>query len=638
MRFPLISSLALLALGCTQNEKNNDSAQTPGMNLRDPHSFARPDQRVGTHLHLELGVDFEQKILEGTALWTLHGDGDSVVFDTHGLEILGIAGTDGAERSYQLDTPDPVLGQALRIALEAGDTSVVIRYRTGSEAKALQWLGHSLASTETDDVPTTPFLFTQSQAILARTWVPCQDVPGIRFTYTAKVQVPPGMLALMSASNPKSPSADGSYSFEMPQPIPSYLLALAVGNLGFQSLGARSGVYAPPGILGAAAYEFAETEQMIAAAEALYGPYAWGRYDLLVLPPSFPFGGMENPRLTFATPTILAGDRSLVALVAHELAHSWSGNLVTNAHWADFWLNEGFTVYFENRIMEAVYGREYSEMLAALSHEELKSTVAEMMASAPNDTKLKLDLNGRNPDDGVTAIAYDKGYHFLRLIEETVGRPRFDAFLKTYFAENAFKVMDTERFLARLNTALLSPEESAQIGVDRWVYETGLPDNLPVPKAVRFEKIDALAAECLKTGRMPEDEAVTRDWSTHEWLRFVERLEGAPVALLYDIDRLHGLCASRNAEIAAAWYVRTLKAAPSADGNWTYVPPTHPEYSAHLERFVLEVGRRKFIVPIYKALIEAGLVNQAKALYTKARPGYHAVAQETLDALMVRES
>jgi len=635
MRIPLISGLALLALGCAQPEKKSDPAQNPSMNLRDPHSFARPDQKMGTHLHLDLKVDFEQKILEGTAQWTLEGQGDSVVFDTDGLEIAGVTGTDGSNRTYQLDTPDPVLGQALRIALAPGDTSVVIRYRTGSEAKALQWLGSMSASSSVDDLASAPFLFTQSQAILARTWVPCQDAPGIRFTYTATVQAPQGMLALMSASNPQTPSKDGVYHFEMPQPIPSYLLALAVGQLGFQSLGERSGVYAPQGILGAAAYEFAETEQMIAAAEALYGPYAWGRYDLLVLPPSFPFGGMENPRLTFATPTILAGDRSLVALVAHELAHSWSGNLVTNAHWADFWLNEGFTVYFENRIMEAVYGREYSEMLAALSHEELKTTVAEMMASAPNDTKLKLDLNGRNPDDGVTAIAYDKGYHFLRLIEETVGRPRFDAFLKTYFAENAFKVMDTERFLERLKTGLLSPEETAQIGVDRWVYETGLPDNIPVPKAIRFDKIDALAAECFKTGRMPEDEAVTRDWSTHEWLRFVERLEGAPVGLLYQIDQLHGLCASRNAEIAAAWYVRTLKAAPSADGNWAYLPPTHPDYPAHLERFVTEVGRRKFIVPIYKALIDAGLGNQAKALYAKARPGYHAVAQETLDALLL---
>ena len=633
--FPIL--LLSLGYGCGQVDRGSELETDSNMDSTDPHSFARPSERVGTHLHLDLKVDFAEKTLEGSARWTLKGTGDSVVFDTDGLEILAVQGADGQPREFVMGGADAVLGKALAIALAPGDTSVSIRYRTGSGAKALQWLGTDAPPTETDDLPSKPFLFTQSQAILARTWVPCQDAPGIRFTYSAKVQVPEGMLALMSASNPQELNAQGVYEFDMPQPIPSYLLALAVGDLGFQSLGSRSGVYAPRGILAKAAYEFAETEQMIAAAEALYGPYAWGRYDLLVLPPSFPFGGMENPRLTFATPTILAGDRSLVALVAHELAHSWSGNLVTNAHWADFWLNEGFTVYFENRIMEAVYGREYSEMLAALSHEELKATVEEMMASAPNDTKLKLDLTGRNPDDGVTAIAYDKGYHFLRLIEETVGRERFDGFLKAYFAENAFKVMDTERFLERLKTGLLSAEEVSRIQVDRWVYETGLPENLPVPKAVRFEKVDALAAECLKTGRMPDDESMTRDWSTHEWLRFIAKMDGASLDLLYQIEAYHRLSASQNSEIAAAWFVRTLRAAPSKDGKWAYLPPASPDYPVHLERFVTEVGRRKFIVPIYKALIDAGMREKAQVLYAQARPGYHAVAQETLDGLMGKE-
>ncbi len=629
--FPIL--LLTLGLGCGQVDQgsNNTSESDQNMHTDDPHSYGRPQERRGTHLSLDMSVDFERRQIDATALWRIQGSGEKVVFDTDGLEILEVNGADGKARKFTLASKDPILGQALSIELEPTDSAVSIRYRTSPSARALQWLEGGKAGEATDDLPSSGFLFTQSQAILARSWVPCQDSPGIRFTYDAKVRVPKGMMALMSASNPREISPDGLYTFEMPQPIPSYLMALAVGDLGFQSLGSRSGVYAPRGILAKAAYEFAETEQMIAAAEALYGPYAWGRYDLLVLPPSFPFGGMENPRLTFATPTILAGDRSLVSLVAHELAHSWSGNLVTNAHWADFWLNEGFTVYFENRIMEAVYGRDYSEMLAALSHEELKSTVEEMMVTAPNDTKLKLDLTGRNPDDGVTAIAYDKGYHFLRLIEETVGRTRLDAFLKSYFAENAFKTMDTERFLERLRSQLLSPEEDARIGVDRWVYETGLPDNLPVPKAVRFQRVDELAQNCLKLNQMPADAKFTEGWSTHEWLRFIAKMDGASAELLYQIDAYHSLSASQNAEIAAAWFVRTL----SATGGEGYHPPSTPDYDLRLERFLTEVGRRKFIVPIYKALLDSGKGERAKSLYAKARPSYHAVARETLDALLL---
>ncbi|MBL0317256.1 MAG: hypothetical protein IPP69_16430 [Flavobacteriales bacterium] len=300
---------------------------------------------------------------------------------------------------------------------------VEIDYKTSPDAEALLWVEGE-----------KPFLFTQSQAILARTWVPCQDSPGVRITYNADVTVPSDLMALMSAENPQQKSSDGKYHFKMDQPIPSYLMALAVGDVVFREIGPRTGVYAIPSLADAAANEFSDMQKMVDEAEKLYGSYVWGRYDLLILPPAFPFGGMENPKLTFATPTIIAGDKSLVSLVAHELAHSWSGNLVTNSTWDDFWLNEGFTVYFEQRIMEAVYGRERSEMLATLSRQDLDATIADISTSEhPEDSKLKLALEGRSPDDGMTDIAYNKGYFFLRLIEETVGRERFDKFLKVFY-------------------------------------------------------------------------------------------------------------------------------------------------------------------------------------------------------------
>ena len=448
----------------------------------DPHSYADPAEAVVTHLSLNItSVDFDAQVLQALATLTFDcHQADTLRLDTYGLEIQDVRATgEGFGEDILRFAPgrhDAILGTELLIFPDKtvdGSYTITIWYKTSPGAKALQWL-----SPEQTNGKTHPFLFTQSQAILARTWIPLQDSPGIRFTYDAKVQAPEGLMAVMSASNPQERSEDSQYAFEMKQPIPSYLMALAVGDLRFQSTGPRTGVYAEPAILEASAWEFGETEAMIAAAEALYGPYQWERYDLLVLPPSFPFGGMENPRLTFLTPTVIAGDRSLVALIAHELAHSWSGNLVTNGTWNDFWINEGFTVYFENRIMEAVYGADYAAMLQSLSHSDLTAEVADFMENAPDDTKLAIDLTGRNPDDGVTTIAYDKGFHFLRLIEQTVGREAFDAFLKDYFANYTFQSMTTELFIAHLRASLLSDVQWEEMGGGRVDFWHGPPREL----------------------------------------------------------------------------------------------------------------------------------------------------------------
>ncbi|HEX5171272.1 MAG TPA: M1 family aminopeptidase/hydrolase, partial [Cyclobacteriaceae bacterium] len=409
----------------------------------DPHSFSRPGEAIVTHLSWIANVDFETKIISAIATWSVDQiERDQIILDTKALDISSVVNDRGEALHFELGKSDSVLGQALKIKLLPGTKKISITYSTHQNAEALQWL----LPQQTADKK-YPFLFTQSEAILARSWIPCQDSPGVRFTYDAKVTVPNDLLVLMSASNPQQKNDSGVYHFEMKQPIPSYLMALTVGDVSFKSISTRSGIYAEPSVVDTAVWEFADLEKMIAGAEELYGPYRWDRYDVIVLPPSFPFGGMENPRLTFATPTVLAGDRSLTSLIAHELAHSWSGNLVTNATWNDFWLNEGFTVYFETRIMEKLYGRSYAEMLASLNLQSLKDEIKDLEEKGlAKDTKLKLDLAGRNPDDGVTEVAYNKGYYFLRLIEEKFGREKFDAFVKDYFSENAFKSMDTERF------------------------------------------------------------------------------------------------------------------------------------------------------------------------------------------------
>ncbi|MGK0406902.1 MAG: aminopeptidase N [Roseivirga sp.] len=621
----LTASLLALALFSCQNTNPTKSEDDKAMLVEmktgpDPHSYAQANAVVKS-LNWEAAVDFEKKQISATALWDIQTKegAEAIYFDVFDLNIEKVL-VDDVEAEYSLSSFDEHLGQGLRIPISDQAKQVSIIYKTGDNARALQWL-----DAEQTAGKQKPFLFTQSQAILARSWVPTQDSPGIRFTYTAKVQVPQDMLALMSASNPMERNESGIYEFSMPQAIPSYLLALAVGDVYFESISDRTGVYAEASLLDTSAYEFADLEVMVQAAEELYGPYAWGRYDLIVLPPSFPFGGMENPRLTFATPTILAGDRSLVSLVAHELAHSWSGNLVTNATWDDFWLNEGFTVYFEHRIMEAVYGKEYSEMLASLTRDGLVEAAAEMLKEVPNDTKLKLDLTGRNPDDGVTSIPYDKGYFFLRLMEETVGRERFDTFLRNYFEVNKFQVMTTEEFIDYLRANLLSDEEFKSIGVKSWIYEIGLPENLPTVSSNRFAIVSEGLIDYLSGGEMPAA-SLTDNWTTHEWLHFINSLPaGITIEQLSELDAAYGFTASGNSEISAAWFQPTIAAAYEA---------VYPK----VESFLISVGRRKFLTPTYKAMLDAGKTEMANDIYAKARPNYHAVSRETLDALLGMEA
>ncbi|HEX2060479.1 MAG TPA: M1 family metallopeptidase [Thermoanaerobaculia bacterium] len=585
--------------------------------MRDIHSFARPEEAVVRHLILDLDVDFERRRLSGSATLQLDvaGSARELVLDTNGLSIERVTLDDTSTATFSLGEPQPFLGRPLTIGITPDTKSVKIEYASSPDAAAVQWL-----SPEQTAGGKHPFLFTQSQAILARTWVPCQDSPGVRMTYEATIRVPKGLMAIMSAENATDVDPDGVYRFRMPQPIPSYLLALAVGDLEFRALSDNSGVWAEKPMIEAAHYELVDTPKMIEAAETLYGPYRWGQYDVLVLPPSFPFGGMENPRLTFATPTILAGDRSLVSLVAHELAHSWSGNLVTNATWNDFWLNEGFTVYFERRIMEAVFGRDYSEMLALLGYQDLEATVAELPA---RDTHLFLDLTGRDPDEAATKLAYEKGYFLLRLIEETVGREAFDAFLRQYFDEHAFQSMTTAAFLAEVREKLLAqhPGSEDRIGVEQWVNAPGIPENAPQVHSDAFRKVEAQVDAFAKG--TPAAQLATRNWSTHEWIHFLRHLpKNLTRAQLEDLDAAFRFTASGNSEILHEWLMNAIA--------YDY----EPAYDA-LERFLLRQGRRKFLKPLYQKLAETpeGL-ERARRIYEKARPMYHSVSYRTIDQIL----
>jgi leukotriene-A4 hydrolase len=581
----------------------------------DHHSYSRPQEARVTHLDWDANVDFNTRTISGTATYKVDAakDAKRIIFDTHELTIASVK-VDGVETKFILGAEQGYLGQPLSVEITGSTKEVSITYSCDPGADALLWVE--------GEGNKQPFLFTQSQAILARTWLPCQDSPGVRFTYNAQVQAPEGLMALMSAENPTEKSTDGKYSFAMKQAIPSYLMALAVGDVEFRAVGKRTGVYAISDLIDAAANEFSEMDALLAAAENLYGPYAWGRYDLLVLPPAFPFGGMENPRLTFVTPTIIAGDRSLVALVAHELAHSWSGNLVTNSTWDDFWLNEGFTVYFEQRIMEAVYGRDVSEMLATLSYQGLVDEVDAIMDVNPDDTHLKLHLQGRNPDDGMTAIAYDKGYFFLRLLEQTVGRPAFDAFLSGYFKAYASSVMDTDGFIAYLNEHLLTSDAMRQhVNLDAWIFGAGLPANCPEVKSRRIQGVDAILIGWTQ-GLMPTDQLPWESWLYQERYRFLSNLpDDTSADRMAELDAQWSIGTTGNNEVLFAWLEQSIRS------NYQ---PAYPR----MRSFLIEVGRRKFLTPLYRAMKETGQIDLARDIYSAARPGYHAVATGTMDELL----
>ncbi len=570
---------------------------------RDAHSYSNPNQIAVRHLDLDCDILFDQKVLNAVATLSVERRVDTgappLILDTRNLRIGKVEVTERDEAyapaPFEIGPEHPILGAPLTIALPPAATKVRIEYSTSPEASALQWL----------DPPQTagkkhPFLFTQSQAIHARSWIPLQDTPGARLTYTAVVRTPKDLAAVMSAPNDPDAARTGVYRFDQRHPIPSYLIALAVGDLRFRPMGARTGVYAEPEVVEQAAHEFDDTEQMLLAAEDLYGPYRWGRYDLLVLPPSFPYGGMENPCLTFATPTILAGDKSLVSLVAHELAHSWSGNLVTNATWSDFWLNEGFTVYVERRILEKVYGPEREQMEAALGLEKLEKEMAKL---PERDQILHIDLDGRDPDDGVTSVPYEKGALLLRSLEQTFGRDRFDAFLREYFDHFAFQSITTAIFVDYLKQSL--PQA---VALDEWLNHPGLPSSAPRPRWHRLQPVN-------------------NSWSTHEWLHFLNAL---PAALsperMQELDRAYTFTRARNAEILAEWLLIAIRNA---------YEPAYPR----LEEFLVSVGRRKYLKPLYEELVKTPEGRaRAAAIYRKARPGYHPITAATVDGILATAS
>jgi leukotriene-A4 hydrolase len=611
-RIKIFTLAAFLALACNKKETTETKVTAK---TRDEHSYAEPEKAVVRHLNLDIDVDFAAETISGKASWDIDnvGKGNEIVFDENTLEILKVTlGDDEKETTFSLGDNVEYHGKPLRIAIAPDTKKVNIYYKTTKDAIALQWLKPE----QTADKK-YPFMFSQGESIWTRTWVPCQDSPAIKFTYDAKVTVPKHLMAVMGAINPEAKNDTGIYTFKQDKPITSYLLAIAVGDIGFKAIDGRTGVYAEHSVLDKAAWEFGELGKMVVAAEKLFGPYRWGRYDVLVLPPSFPYGGMENPNLTFLTPGVIAGDRSLTSLLAHELGHSWSGNLVTNATWDDVWLNEGFTTYVEHRIGEAVFGVNEAKMQDVMSRKVLSDNMADY-GKGNEDTRLKVSTHGRNPDDSLSDIPYEKGYAFLQAVEMVVGREAFDKFITQYFNDHAFKSITTEEFLDYFNEHLIKGDKAlaAKINAEQWIYKTDIPANIPYASSEDFDRIDNIQRHWRDSGVKGLSEKIK---STNERQHFIDHL---PEAITKDemaaLDNEFHFTDKGNFVIKRQWFVMALR------HNYK------PAYRA-IEQFMIATSRTGSLTTLYKEMIKTaeGKI-WAKQIFEKAKSGYHATTVEAI--------
>lgn len=635
-----LAAVLAVAAGCQRNAAPTadagkpdtaTSATTAATQMIDEHSYAEPDKVKVKDLALELKLDFEKKVIDGSATLTLDWldkNATQLNLDTRDLTIGKIVGerSDGKweDLKYTLAPADKVLGSKLTVETPQRNPRVRITYTTSPNASGLQWL--TAAMTEGKK---TPFMFSQSQQIHARSWVPLQDTPSVRFTYTAHVLAPQDTMVVMSAKiepgiegsgDTSGDKRDGDYSFRMPNPIPSYLLAIGAGDLVFKPIGNRSGVWAEPTAVDKAAKEFADTEKMIATTEKLYGPYRWERYDMLLLPPSFPYGGMENPRMTFLTPTVIVGDKSLVSLIAHELAHSWSGNLVTFSTAKDAWLNEGITSYVENRIIEELYGKDRADMENVIERNELKSEF-----TADNKPLQALAVKPgvlKDPDENLSSTVYTKGAWFMQFLEQRFGRADFDAFLRGYFDHFAFQSISTDQFrdYAKANLLDKYPGKVTQAEFDAWLYEPGVPATAPQTTSARFDAVDAARKAWLDSGTLPAKDA-TAKWTTQEWVHFIEGMpEKLSTEQLAALDAAYKFTGTPNGEIAQRWYPLAVRSG-------------YMQANSEIAKFLERVGRRKLIMPTYKELVKTpeGL-KLAEEILARAKPGYHPITTGSVEA------
>jgi len=609
----------------------------------DPYSYSNPNEVLVTHADIDWEVSFQEQKIKGAVILALTrtelSNTQKLILDTDALDIASVMASDG--KNYQdavfvVSAADPIKGRSLTITLNPDQTQVRIRYTTQPQGPALQWL----TPQQTTDKQ-QPMLYTLACPSHARSLLPIQDTPQVKVTYSASVAVPNNLMAVMGAHhNPQGLALNGHYEFEMPQAISPYLISLAVGDFKFKAMqdpSCRTGIYAEASQLKAAEQEFNDLTKMMTAAESLFGPYLWRRYDLLMMPSSFPAGGMENPLLAFLSPTLITGDKSSVSTLAHELAHAWFGNLISNQTWNHLWLNEGLTTYAQNRIVEKVYGKKRADLELALSYLAFKEAEKTLKTS---QKILDQTPYSPNPDEAFVATAYLKGLLFFKQLETLYGRTALDAFLKKYIQEFKFKTLNTADFESYLDKHLLmnSGLKKAQMQTKAWLHNAELPNNFKAPSSEVLKVIDAKiklwlwkspnnqSPMSMIASPMTTQNLHAETWQSSEWLYFLSQLmeKELPLDKLKSLDSIYHLTDSKDAAVMSRWLLLSLKN--------KYNDPLKK-----LEAYLLTTGKVSLIKPIYQELVKTPAGFQlAVAIYKKAQGFYHPFAVKLIEPLLAK--
>ncbi len=616
-RIALLPLLFLLLVAARARPERQTLAHFPLQ--KDIFSSSEPKRITTHHIDLDLMVDFATKTLQGKATLQLENLSGTrqLVLDTRGLEI-SLVTADGVSTPWQLGetTAD---GRPLVIDITSATRAVTVQYSTRPEADGLFWMQPAQTTGRV-----SPYLYSQNEPDSARSWIPLQDTPSVRITYNAVVRVPAGMMALMSAENPTSLRADGVYSFRMDQPIPSYLIALAVGRLQFRALDERTGIYAEPELLNTAVNELHYIPDMVDAAEKLLTPYPWKRYDVLLMPPTYIVGGMEHPRLNFLNPAVVTGNLPAQvvpsSLVAHELAHSWAGDLVTLSTWSDVWLNEGITSYLTLRILEEVDGRGRAEH----GYFADRSTYESIVASnpTPHTTMLHRPFRtGERPGSAFSSTAYIKGDLFIKTLEDIAGRIELDRFLKLWFEALAFRWADDRMFIRLFEASVLArqPQLRDTVRLEQWIYESGLPANVTAPLTSTLYQSAAAAASSFRGGRNASEFAKV-GWRVLDLDLFLR------IAIV-DVER-------RMTEVDAAFALSTWTTPPliwmQASARTGYLPAR-----AAIERVLSRGGPNSWVTSLYENLYYTPASREfARQMYEKYRDRYDPSVQSYVDRLM----
>ncbi|KAI4257221.1 MAG: hypothetical protein LQ352_001719 [Teloschistes flavicans] len=577
---------------------------------RDPNTLSNYNNFRTTHTTAHFEIDFEQKCLKGNVILKLtsiaNAETKDILLDTSHLDVKHVALKGEVLSKWELLPIFEPYGSALKISVEkepekGQHLELDIQVETTEKGIALQWLSPAQTSNKKH-----PYMFSQCQTIRARSVFPCQDTPDVKSTFDFNIRSPLPVIAsgLPTGVHDHQPGKNGGpstslYTFKQDIPIPAYLFALASGDIAAAPIGPRSTVATGPDELKDSKWELeADTERYIQTAEKLVYPYAWGTYNVLILPPSFPYGGMENPVYTFATPTIVSGDRQNVDVIAHELSHSWSGNLVSNASWEHFWLNEGWTTYLERRIQAAIHGEPHRDFSAIIGWKALADSV-DRFGKEHEFTKLVIDLKGKDPDDAFSSVPYEKGSHFLLSLEKLLGKERWDPFIPHYFTKFKGKSLDSYDFKATVLEYFGKDQEASKllknnVDWDRWFYGPGLPPKPDFDTSMvdvcydLADKWKSYNPDDRTSSFQPKKKDI-ETLSANQVVVFLERIQDFEPPLskqtVHAMGEIYGFSSSKNVEIVARFLTVGLIA-------------KDPEVLAPTCELLGRTGRLKFVRPL----------------------------------------